>query len=63
MVKPALPYLDIVIHAYDRFEVPIAAQNGGLGGERMTIEEFTSIKRASASLVLTNFAKHAARLL
>ena len=77
MVKPALAYLDIIRQAYDRFEVPIAAyqvsgefsqikaaaQLGWIDGERMMMESLTSIKRAGASIILTYFAKDAARLL
>jgi porphobilinogen synthase len=77
MVKPALPYLDIIRQAHDRFDVPIAAyqvsgefsqivaaaQNGWIDGERMMMESLTSIKRAGASIILTYFAKDAARLL
>ncbi len=77
MVKPALAYLDIIRQAYDRFEVPIAAYQvsgefsqiaaaarlGWIDGERMMMESLTSIKRAGASIILTYFAKDAARLL
>lgn len=77
MVKPALAYLDIIRQAYDRFEVHIAAyqvsgefsqikaaaQLGWIDGERMMMESLTSIKRAGASIILTYFAKDAARLL
>ncbi len=77
MVKPALPYLDIIRQAYDRFEVPIAAYQvsgefsqivaaarlGLIDGDRMMMESLTSIKRAGASIILTYFAKDAARLL
>ena len=77
MVKPALPYLDIIRRAADTFTVPIAAYNvsgefamiraaaekGWLDGERAMMESLTSIKRAGASLILTYFAKDAAKLL
>ncbi len=77
MVKPALAYLDIIRQAYDRFEVPIAAYQvsgefsqivaaarlGWIDGDRMMMESLTSIKRAGASIILTYFAKDAARLL
>jgi porphobilinogen synthase len=77
MVKPALAYLDIIRQAYDRFDVPIAAYQvsgefsqiaaaarlGWIDGERMMMESLTSIKRAGASIILTYFAKDAARLL
>ncbi len=77
MVKPALAYLDIIRQAYDRFEVPIAAYQvsgefsqivaaarlGWIDGDRMMMESLTSIRRAGASIILTYFAKDAARLL
>ena len=77
MVKPALPYLDIIRQAYDRFEVPLAAYQvsgefsqivaaarlGWIDGDRVMMESLTSIKRAGASIILTYFAKDAARLL
>ncbi len=77
MVKPALPYLDIIRQAYDRFDVPIAAYQvsgefsqimaaarlGWIDGDRMMIESLTSIKRAGASIILTYFAKDASKLL
>jgi porphobilinogen synthase len=77
MVKPAMPYLDLIRQAYDRFEVPIAAyqvsgefsmiiaaaRNGWIDGERAMMESLTSIKRAGASIVLTYFSKDAARFL
>ena len=77
MVKPALAYLDIIRLARDRFEVPIAAyqvsgefsmieaaaQQGWIDRERIMIETLTSIKRAGANIILTYFAKDAARLL
>jgi porphobilinogen synthase len=77
MVKPAMPYLDIIRMARDRFEVPLAAyqvsgefsmivaaaRNGWVDRERIVIESLTSIKRAGANTILTYFAKEAARLL
>ncbi|MGH9660998.1 MAG: porphobilinogen synthase, partial [Bryobacteraceae bacterium] len=77
MVKPALPYLDVIRQARDRFDVPIAAyqvsgefsmlmaaaRNGWIDRERAIIETLTSIRRAGASIILTYFAKDAARLL
>ncbi|MBL8291923.1 MAG: porphobilinogen synthase [Bryobacterales bacterium] len=77
MVKPAMPYLDIIRMARDRFEVPLAAyqvsgefsmivaaaSNGWVDRERIVIESLTSIKRAGANTILTYFAKEAARLL
>ena len=77
MVKPALPYLDLIRQARDRFDVPIAAyqvsgeyamivaaaRNGWIDQERAMMETLTSIARAGASIILTYFAKPAARLL
>ncbi len=77
MVKPALPYLDIICRARRTFELPIAAYN--VSGEYMMIqsaaeqglidrdavmmETLTSIKRAGADIIITYFAKDAARIL
>jgi porphobilinogen synthase len=77
MVKPAMPYLDLIRQAKDRFPVPIgayqvsgefsmimaAAQNGWLDQDRTILESLTSIRRAGADVILTYFAKDAARLL
>jgi len=78
MVKPALPYLDIIRLVRDRFpELPLAAYNvsgeyamvkaaaanGWLDEERVTLEILTGIKRAGADLVITYHAKDAARWL
>lgn len=77
MVKPALPYLDIIALARRRFEVPIAAYQvsgefslieaaarmGWIDRERIILESLTSIRRAGADIILTYFAKDAARLL
>ena len=77
MVKPALSYLDLIRQARDRFDVPIAAyqvsgefsmiiaasRNGWIDEERAMIETLTSIRRAGADLILTYFAKQAARKL
>ena len=77
MVKPAMPYLDLIRQARDRFDVPIAAyqvsgefsmivaaaQNGWLDRERAMMESLTAIRRAGAGIILTYFAKDAARLL
>jgi len=77
MVKPAMPYLDLIARARDRFDVPIAAyqvsgeysmimaaaRNGWLDHDRAMIESLTSITRAGASIILTYFSKPAARLL
>lgn len=77
MIKPALPYLDLIRMARDRFDVPIAAyqvsgefsmivaaaRNGWLDRERAMLESLTAIRRAGASIILTYFARDAARLL
>lgn len=77
MVKPAMPYLDVIREARSRFSVPIAAyqvsgefsmimaaaRNGWLDEERAMMESLTSIRRAGADIILTYFAKAAARLL
>ena len=77
MVKPALPYLDIIRRVKDTFAVPVAAYNvsgeysvvkaaakmGWIDHDRVMMESLTGIKRAGASIILTYFAKEAARLL
>jgi len=77
MVKPAGPYLDIISQARARFDVPIsayqvsgefamivaAARNGWIDQERVMMESLISIRRAGAGIILTYFAKDAARLL
>jgi porphobilinogen synthase len=77
MVKPAMPYLDLIRQARDRFPVPIAAyqvsgeysmimaavERGWLDYERIMLETLTSIRRAGADFVLTYFARDAAKLL
>jgi porphobilinogen synthase len=77
MVKPALPYLDIIARAKLEFGVPLAAYSvsgeyamiraagrlGWLDEERAILESLTSIRRAGADIVITYFAKDAARLL
>jgi porphobilinogen synthase len=77
MVKPALPYLDIVRRVKDTFKMPTAAYNvsgeysmikaagkmGWIDEERVMLEVLTGIKRAGADLILTYFAKDAAKLL
>ncbi len=77
MVKPALPYLDVIHAARQRFDVPIAAyqvsgeyamieaaaRNGWIDRERVILESLTAIQRAGASVILTYFAKDAARIL
>lgn len=77
MVKPAMPYLDVIAAARQRFDVPLAAyqvsgeyamiqaavRNGWLDRDRTILESLTSIHRAGADIILTYFAKDAARLL
>jgi porphobilinogen synthase len=77
MVKPGLPYLDIVREVKNAVDVPVsvynisgeyamikaAAKMGWLNEEKAIIETLTSIKRAGADLIATYFAKDAARLL
>ena len=74
MIKPALPYLDIVRAAKDTTRIPVAAynvsgeyamlkaaaQNGWLDERRAVIEVLTSIRRAGADMILTYHAKDAA---
>jgi porphobilinogen synthase len=77
MVKPAMPYLDVIAAARQRFDLPLAAYqvsgeyamieaaagNGWIDRERVMMESLVSIRRAGASIILTYFAKDAARLL
>jgi porphobilinogen synthase len=77
MVKPALPYLDIIRRAREEFDLPVAAYNvsgefamikaaaqlGWLDGERAMVEALTSIKRAGADIIITYFAQDTAKLL
>lgn len=77
MVKPALPYLDIIFRIKEEFDLPVAAYNvsgeyamikaaaekGWLDGPRVMMETLTAIKRAGADLILTYFAVEAARML
>jgi porphobilinogen synthase len=77
MVKPALPYLDIISLVRSEFDLPVAAYNvsgeysmikaaaakGWIDGERVMMETLISIKRAGAKMILTYFAKEAAALL
>jgi porphobilinogen synthase len=77
MVKPALAYLDIISDVRDSFDVPVAAYNvsgeyslvkaagklGWIDEERAMMEILIAIKRAGADLILTYFAKDAARIL
>jgi len=77
MVKPALPYLDIIYRVKKTFNRPLAAYNvsgefsmvkaasqlGWMDGELAMMESLTAIKRAGADLILTYFAKEAAKKL
>ncbi|MCH9855943.1 porphobilinogen synthase [Gammaproteobacteria bacterium] len=77
MVKPGMPYLDIVSRVKTEFKVPTmvyqvsgeyamhmaAAQNGWLDEDAVAMESLLCIKRAGADAILTYFAKKAARLL
>jgi porphobilinogen synthase len=77
MVKPALPYLDIIHQVRSRIHLPVAAYNvsgeyaivkaadqrGWIEGEKVMIEMLLSIRRAGADLILTYFAKDAAKIL
>lgn len=77
MVKPAMTYLDIISDVRESFDLPVAAYNvsgeysvikaaaklGWIDEERAMMEVLTSIKRAGADLILTYFAKEAARVL
>ena len=77
MVKPALSYLDIIYRVKNEFNLPVAAYNvsgefsiikagaklGWIDEKRMMMEVLTSIKRAGADLILTYFAKEAAKIL
>lgn len=77
MVKPALAYLDVIRRAREEFDLPLAAYNvsgefsmikaaaklGWIDGERAMMEVLTSIKRAGADIILTYFARDAAKVL
>ncbi|MEV6491284.1 porphobilinogen synthase [Actinoplanes sp. NPDC051633] len=77
MVKPALPYLDVIAAVRDRVTIPVAAYqvsgeyamveaaaaNGWVDRERVILESLTSIKRAGAQIILTYWAAEAAQLL
>ena len=77
MVKPALSYLDLIRRSKDTFNMPLAAYNvsgeysmvkaaaanGWLDEEKVMMEILTSIKRAGADVIITYFAKDAARVL
>ena len=77
MVKPALPFLDVIRAAKEEFDLPLAAYQvsgeysqikaagrlGWIDEERVMMESLTSIKRAGADLILTYFARDVARLI
>jgi porphobilinogen synthase len=77
MVKPAMPYLDIIYRVKSAFNVPVAAyqvsgeyamikaaeKNGWIDGKSAMMESLISIKRAGADIILTYFAREAARIL
>jgi len=77
MVKPALPYLDVIARVRQEFGLPLAAYSvsgeyamikaaarlGWLDEERCMLEALTAIRRAGADLIITYFAREAARLL
>ena len=77
MVKPAMPYLDVLALARERFNVPLAAyqvsgefsliaaaaERGWIDRERILMESVVSIRRAGADIILTYFAKDVARYL
>ncbi len=77
MVKPALPYLDVIRRVRDAFEVPVgaynvsgeyamvkaAAEKGWVDEKRVVMEILTGIQRAGANIILTYHAKDAARWL
>jgi porphobilinogen synthase len=77
MVKPAMPYLDVIATARERFDLPLAAyqvsgeyamieaaaRNNWIDRERVMMESLISIRRAGASIILTYYAQEAAQLL
>ncbi len=77
MVKPALPYLDIIYRVKQTFNIPVAAYHvsgefalvkaashqGWIDGDQVMMESLIAIKRAGADVILTYFAKEAARKL
>ncbi len=77
LMKPAMPYLDVILAARDRVDVPIGAyqvsgeysmlqaafEHGWLDRDRATLESLVSMRRAGADFIVTYFAKEAARLL
>ncbi len=77
IVKPALPYLDVIRAVGERFELPLAAYNvsgeyamvkaaaekGWIAGEKVMMETLLAIRRAGAGMIITYFAVDAARML
>lgn len=77
MVKPAMPYLDIICRIRDEVDLPVAAYNvsgefsmikaaekmGWIDGQKVMMETLTGIKRAGADLILTYFAVEAAKVI
>lgn len=77
MVKPAMPYLDVIAAAREHFDLPLAAyqvsgeyamieaaaRNQWIDRDRVMMESLLSIRRAGASMILTYYAKEAAKLL
>jgi porphobilinogen synthase len=77
MVKPALPYLDILLQARERFTLPLAAyqvsgeysmimaagKQGYIDANAVMLETLLAIKRAGADLIITYFAKELAKQL
>ncbi|MDO9230058.1 MAG: porphobilinogen synthase [Syntrophales bacterium] len=77
MVKPALPYLDVIRRAKEEFDLPLAAYNvsgefamvkaaaqmGWIDGEQAMLESLTAIRRAGADMIITYFAPEVAPLL
>ncbi len=77
MVKPAMPYLDVIAAARERFDLPLAAyqvsgeyamieaaaRNNWIDRDRVMMESLQSIRRAGAGIILTYYAKEAAKLL
>jgi porphobilinogen synthase len=77
MVKPALPYLDVIARVKDTFGYPTAAyhvsgeysmlkaavRNGWLDERRAMLESLVAIRRAGADIIITYYAREAARIL
>jgi porphobilinogen synthase len=77
MIKPAMPYLDVIAAARERFDLPLAAyqvsgeyamieaaaRNHWIDRERVMLESLVSIRRAGASIIVTYYAREAAKLL